>query len=81
MLPSAPGSLAFRRGEGAEVLVCAVSCGSRAVKVPAEAGELVTTSGAALVEGPGGVRRLPPNTAAWFRPATDLSGRHVAMAT
>ena len=38
-------------------------------------------SGAALVEGPGGVRRLPPNTAAWFRPATDLSGRHGAMAT
>ena len=49
--------------------------------VRGSAGELVTTSGAALVEGPGGVRRLPPNTAAWFRPATDLSGRHVAMAT
>jgi hypothetical protein len=44
-----------------------VTCGTRAARVPAEAGELLMTSGAAPAEGPGGVRRLPPNTAAWFR--------------
>jgi len=46
-----------------------VTCGSRPARVPDEAGELLMTSGAELVEGPGGVRRLRPDTAAWFRPA------------
>jgi alpha-glucosidase len=68
VLRSAPGSLAFRRGAGGEDdLVCMVVCGTRPARVPDEAGELLMTSGAALVEGPGGVRRLPPDTAAWFR--------------
>ena len=66
---SAPGTLAFRRGEGTDALVCMVNCGSRAAKVPDVAGELLMTSGADLAEGSGGVRRLPPDTAAWFRPA------------
>jgi hypothetical protein len=61
--------LAFRRGEGPDALVCLVNCGSRPARVPDEAGELLMTSGAAPVEGPGGVRRLPPDTAAWFRTA------------
>jgi alpha-glucosidase len=68
MLPSAPGSLAFRRGAPGEAgLVCMVVCGSRPARVPDEAGELVLTSGASLLEGRGGVRRLPPDTAAWVR--------------
>lgn len=66
---SAAGTLVFRRGEGADALVCMVNCGSRPARVPAEAGELLMTSGADLLEGSGGVRRLPPDTAAWFRPA------------
>jgi hypothetical protein len=37
--------------------------------VPDEAGELLLTSGAALLEGPRGERRLRPDTAAWFRTA------------
>ena len=69
MLRSAPGSLAFRRGADEPGLVCMVVCGSRAARVPDEAGELLMTSGASPVEGPGGVRRLPPDTAAWFRTA------------
>ncbi|HSE69541.1 MAG TPA: glycoside hydrolase family 13 protein, partial [Nocardioidaceae bacterium] len=48
---SAPGTLAFRRGQGADALVCVVNCGSRAARVPAEAGEVLMTSGADLVEG------------------------------
>jgi alpha-glucosidase len=66
MLDTAPGTLAFRRGDG---LVCALNCGSRPARVPAEAGELLLSSGADPVLGRGGVRRLPPDTAAWFRPA------------
>jgi hypothetical protein len=69
MLRSAPGSLTFRRGDGANGLVCMVTCGTRPARVPDEAGELLMTSGAGLAEGPGGVRRLPPDTAAWFRTA------------
>jgi alpha-glucosidase len=64
LLSSAPGSLAFARGDG---LVCMVNCGSRAAKVPDEAGELLISSGEPLVVGRGGVRRLAPDTAAWFR--------------
>jgi alpha-glucosidase len=68
MLPSAPGSLAFRRGDQGEPgLVCMVTCGTRAARVPPEAGELLMTSGASPAEGRDGVRRLAPNTAAWFR--------------
>ncbi len=66
LLAGAPGTLAFRRGDS---LVCMVNCGSRALKVPDEAGELLMSSGAALVRGRDGVRRLPPDTAAWFRSA------------
>jgi alpha-glucosidase len=65
LLASAPGTLAFSRGDG---LVCMVNCGSRAAKVPTEAGELLMSSGEPLVEARG-VRRLAPDTAAWFRPA------------
>ncbi|MGZ4444020.1 MAG: glycoside hydrolase family 13 protein [Nocardioidaceae bacterium] len=66
MLASAPGTLAFRRGDG---LVCVVNCGSRPARVPDEAGELLMSSGAEPVPGRGGVRRLLPDTAAWFRTA------------
>jgi alpha-glucosidase len=63
------GTLAFRRGEDETGLVCMVNCGSRPAKVPAEAGELLMTSGADLLEDAKGVRRLPRDTAAWFRTA------------
>jgi len=66
-LRSAPGTLVFRRGEGAAGLVCMVNCGSRPAGVPVQAGELLMSSGAGVVDGPRGVRRLPANTAAWFR--------------
>jgi alpha-glucosidase len=70
VLRSAPGSLAFRRGPAdGPGLVCVVACGSRPVRVPDEAGELLLTSGAALLEGPRDERRLPSDTAAWFRTA------------
>jgi len=70
VLPSSPGTLAFRRGRDDEsALVCLVNCGSRTAKVPAEAGELLMSSGEPLLEGPGGTRRLAPDTAAWFRRA------------
>jgi hypothetical protein len=58
--------LAFRRGDG---LVCVLNCGSRARRVPAEAGELLLCSDAAPERGHDGSRRLAPDTAAWFRPA------------
>ena len=61
LLTSAAGSLAFRRGDG---LVCLVNGGSRSTRVPAEAGELLMSSGDDPVDG-----RLAPNTAAWFRSA------------
>jgi hypothetical protein len=60
-LTTAPGTLAFRRGDG---FVCMVNCGSRAARVPAEAGELVLSSGPV-----GAAGTLPPDTAAWFLPA------------
>ncbi len=66
LVDSPPGTLAFVRGEA---LVCQVNCGSRPARVPAEAGELVVSSGGPPVVGRGRVRRLPPDTAAWFRPA------------
>jgi alpha-glucosidase len=67
MLRSAPGSLAFRRGEPG--VVCMLTCGTRPARVPDEAGELLMTSGDGLLDGPGGARLLPSNTAAWFRTA------------
>ncbi|MGN6574340.1 MAG: glycoside hydrolase family 13 protein [Nocardioides sp.] len=70
VLRSAPGSLAFRRGPAdGPGLVCVVACGSRPVRVSDEAGDLLMTSGQALLTGPRGERRLPPDTAAWFRTA------------
>ncbi|CAN5233425.1 glycoside hydrolase family 13 protein [soil metagenome] len=68
MLVSAPGTLTFRRGEAGSGLVCMVNCSARPTSVPPEAGELLISSGPGLVDGPGGARRLPANTAAWFRP-------------
>jgi alpha-glucosidase len=66
-LRTPPGTLAFHRGSDDEPgLVCMVNCGSRPAAVPAEAGELLMSSGDELVDGPRG-RRLPPDTAAWFR--------------
>ena len=68
VLPSSPGTLAFRRGrDDKSALVCLVNCGSRTATVPAEAGELLMSSGEPLIVGPSGTRRLAPNTAAWFR--------------
>ena len=58
LVVSAPGTFAFRR----DGLVCVVNCGSRASRLPAEAGELLLSSGADPVDG-----RLAPDTAAWFR--------------
>ena len=71
LLDSAPGSLAFRRGAGPGGLVCLVNCGSRRVRVPEQAGELLLSSGADPVRNTGwtggdGVRMLEPDTAAWF---------------
>ena len=65
LLDSSPGTLAFRRGDD---LVCVVNCSSRPAKVPAEAGELLMSSGEEPTEARG-VRRLAPDTAAWFRSA------------
>ncbi|HET6625823.1 MAG TPA: glycoside hydrolase family 13 protein [Nocardioidaceae bacterium] len=62
MLTTAPGTLAFRRGNGAAGLVCMVNCGSRNARLPADAGELLLSSGALSANG-----MLPPDTAAWFR--------------
>jgi alpha-glucosidase len=59
---TAPGTLAFRRGEA---LLCMVNCGSRPAKIPPEAGEPVVASGP-LGTAADGSRRLPPDTAAWF---------------
>ena len=59
-LRTAPGTLAFRRGEA---LVCMVNCGPRNAKLPSEAGELILSSGPLATPG-----ILPPDTAAWFRP-------------
>jgi alpha-glucosidase len=58
VLASAPGTFALRRGD----LVCVVNCGSRARRLPAEAGELLLSSGPHPVDG-----RIDPDTAAWFR--------------
>jgi alpha-glucosidase len=58
VLDSAPGTMALRRGD----LVTVVNCGSRTRRLPAEAGELVISSGADPVDG-----RIEPDTAAWFR--------------
>jgi alpha-glucosidase len=55
-LPSAPGSLAFRRGD----LICALNCGTRPVRIPDGAGDLVISSGAVG-------DMLPANTAAWWK--------------
>ena len=60
-LASAPGAMAFQRGDG---LVCMVNCGSRNARLPDQAGELVLASGP--LHSP---RVLPPDTAAWFRTA------------
>ncbi|MFL6131488.1 MAG: DUF3459 domain-containing protein, partial [Nocardioidaceae bacterium] len=60
LLESQPGTLAFGRGN----LVCVVNCGAGPAKLPAEAGELLLSSGDGPVEG-----RLPEDTAAWFRAA------------
>ncbi len=71
LLDSAPGTLAFRRGED---LVCVLNCGNRPARVPDEAGDLLMTSGAEPVAGRGRggpVRRLAPDTAAWFRAGQD----------
>jgi alpha-glucosidase len=56
-LDTAPGTIAFRRGDD---LVCMLNCGSRAARLP-DVGELVISSGPLT----GG--RLPADTAAWFR--------------
>jgi alpha-glucosidase len=42
--------------------VCVVNCGAGPAKLPAEAGELLISSGEGPDEG-----RLPEDTAAWFR--------------
>ncbi len=55
-----PDTLAFVRGDG---LVCVLNCGDDAAALPVEAGEPVIAS--APLTG----RFLPPDTAAWFRPA------------
>ncbi len=69
LLRSTRNSLAFRRGAAdGESLVCVVNCGSASAHLPAEAGELLMTSGAELTAD-GEARLLPPNTAAWFRSA------------
>ena len=60
LVTSAPGTFSFRRGD----LVCVVNCGSRASRLPAQAGGLLLSSGADPVDG-----RLAPDTAAWFRSA------------
>ncbi|MGI8900336.1 MAG: glycoside hydrolase family 13 protein [Nocardioides sp.] len=67
MLRTAPGTLAFRRGAAESGLVCMVNCGSRSATVPAETGELLMSSGAGVVDAARGTRRLPADTAAWFR--------------
>ncbi|MGZ4478918.1 MAG: glycoside hydrolase family 13 protein [Nocardioidaceae bacterium] len=61
-LRTAPGTFAFRRGDG---LVCMVNCGSRNAKLPAEAADVVLSSGPLAADG----RTLPPDTAAWFATA------------
>lgn len=61
LLDSAPGTLAFERGER---LVCVVNCGSEPAPLPSEAGHRLMSSG----EHPVDVHTLPPDTAAWFRP-------------
>jgi alpha-glucosidase len=60
LVDSAPGTFAFRR----DGLVCVVNCGSRARRLPAEAGEPLLSSGPDPVDG-----RIEPDTAAWFRHA------------
>ena len=60
ILASAAGTLALRRGD----LVAVVNCGPRSVALPAEAGDLLLSSGDDPVEG-----RIAPDTAAWFRAA------------
>ena len=57
LLDSAPGTLAFRRGR----LVCVVNCGARPAELPAEAGELLLSSGDQPALGV-----LAGDTAAWF---------------
>ena len=57
---SAPDTFAFRR----DGLVCVVNCGSAPDRLPAEAGDLLLSSGADPVDG-----WLAPDTAAWFRTA------------
>jgi alpha-glucosidase len=52
--------LAMRRGD----LVVVVNCGRRPAALPAEAGDLLLSSGADPVSG-----QLAPDTAAWFRSA------------
>ena len=59
VLDAEPDTLALRRGD----LVCVVNCGTRPRRLPAQAGALVLSSGAAPVGG-----ELAPDTAAWFRP-------------
>jgi alpha-glucosidase len=59
-LATAPDTMAFLRGGG---LVCLLNAGAAATPVPVEAGDLVLAT-AALVDG-----QLPPDAAAWFRPA------------
>jgi alpha-glucosidase len=63
-LKTAPGTLAFLREPGVHGhgLVCMLNCGSRPARIPAEAGELLMTSGEVPEDG-----RLAPDTAAWFR--------------
>ena len=58
ILTSAPDTLAVRRGR----LVAVVNCGTRPAALPAEAGELLLSSGNDPVDG-----LIAPDTAAWFR--------------
>ena len=60
ILASAPDTLAVRRGR----LVAVVNCGTRPAALPAEAGELLLSSGDDPVDG-----LIAPDTAAWFRAA------------
>ncbi len=60
ILETGPGAFGFRRDD----LVCVVNCGSAAVVLPSEAGDLLLSSGPEPVDG-----LLAPDTAAWFRAA------------
>ncbi len=68
MLDPEPGILAFRR----DSLLCVVNCGTQPSSLPAEAGELLISSGADPVDGAPRARhrRLVPHRRRWLsRPA------------